>query len=74
MPDNRPPFDMSRAVFWLVAGVIGASLLGTLATLAECLWHFLEMFDRCKSLQLRDFVTELLALALVLLTYPKRGD
>jgi hypothetical protein len=36
---DRPPFDLQRAAFWLIAFVIGVEALVAVLGFAACVWH-----------------------------------
>lgn len=70
MSPSRPPFDMSRAVFWLIAFVVAASIVGSVVGGVVCIIvNYGDKILECRKLELRDFVGELLAVVLLLLNH-----
>ena len=43
--DERPPFDLKRAVFWLVAGYVAAHIVIVFAGVGFCLAHGREIIE-----------------------------
>lgn len=69
----RPPFDMLKAAFWLLAALIGVELFASMTALGGCVW--LIVIERaapvgaCQSVgaQIREVWSEALAAILALL-------
>jgi hypothetical protein len=75
----RPPFDIMRACFMLLAAVVLIMMAETLISLASCLWLIAvsrtEQVGACQgvSAQVREIMTELLTAILALLAASRGG-
>lgn len=74
----RPPFDMARGVFWLIAVVIVFAMVMLAGAASVCGYMVVVKgmtFEECKTLDLRGVWQEVLTTLLVLLNVrgPPRG-
>jgi hypothetical protein len=75
----RPPFDVFRSVFWLLAIVIGFEMALTLFAGAGCFWLILSgryELGACQNtgVQIREIFAEVLAAVLALLLAARNGN
>ncbi len=69
----RPPFDMLRAAFWLIAAVVLVELFSTVMAIGGCVWLIViaraEPLGACSHVgeQIREVWAEILAAVLALL-------
>jgi hypothetical protein len=76
----RPPFEMLRAAFWLLAGLVAVEMFASLAAIGGCIWTIMierqEPFGACSSIgaQVREVWSEALAAILALLLASRTGN
>lgn len=74
--DDKPPrhFDLVRAAFWLVAGIMGAYALLLLVGVVACSYRDLWMGRACDGTKLSELLATLLATAVAFAGGLMRGD
>lgn len=70
--DDRPPFDLVRAAFWLLAAILGVEGIVVLASVGACVIHSAMIISdpnvKCDpDNRLGDLLTGALAVAMALL-------
>jgi hypothetical protein len=62
-------FDLTRAVFWLIAGVIGFQSLLVLIAVGTCAYHSIvtERIGDCKDIGIAEIMTATLGASMALL-------
>jgi hypothetical protein len=76
--ENKPPFDPTKAFFYLIGGVFGTAAIVILTTLIMCMSHFEDMIQghfKCDAdNRVFDLMATLISSVLALYAGSRRSD